>query len=237
MQIIPAIDIKGGKCVRLFQGDYAKETIYADSPVAMALKWKGQGAKMLHIVDLDGAKEGKSKIVNMVKQIINDVDLPIQVGGGIRSLDSINQLIKSGVSRIILSTVVLENIILLKEMVNLFDDKIIVSLDVNKGKLMKNGWIQKSNLNPMKLIKQLENMGIRTIIYTDVARDGTLTEPNYKMVEIIRKNTKMSLIIAGGISSIEQIKKLNAMNIDGVIIGKALYEGKINLKEVSDYVN
>ena len=161
MQIIPAIDIKGGKCVRLFQGDYAKETIYADSPVAMALKWKGQGAKMLHIVDLDGAKEGKSKIVNMVKQIINDVDLPIQVGGGIRSLDSINQLIKSGVSRIILSTVVLENIILLKEMVNLFDDKIIVSLDVNKGKLMKNGWIQKSNLNPMKLIKQLENMGIR----------------------------------------------------------------------------
>lgn len=231
MQIIPAIDIRNGKCVRLFQGDYAKETIYSDSPVNMALKWKKQGAKILHIVDLDGAIDGKPKIANIVKQIIEAVRLPIQVGGGIRGTDLINQLIESGVSKIILSTIVLENPESLKKIVNLYDDKVVVSLDVSKGKLMKKGWLQTSDLDPIQLINQLENMGINTIIFTDITRDGTLTEPNYKMVDIIRKNTKMDLIIAGGISSVEQIKKLKAMGVDGVIIGKALYEGKIILKE------
>lgn len=232
MQIIPAIDIRNGKCVRLFQGDYAKETIYSDSPVNMALKWKKQGAKILHIVDLDGAIDGKPKIANIIKQIIEAVRLPIQVGGGIRGTDLINQLIESGVSKIILSTIVLENPELLKKIVNLYDDNVVVSLDVSKGKLMKKGWLQTSDLDPIQLINKLENTGVKTIIYTDISRDGTLTEPNYKMIDIIRKNTKMGLIIAGGISSIDQIKKLKAMKVDGVIIGKALYEGQIILKEV-----
>lgn len=237
MQIIPAIDIRNGKCVRLFQGDYAKETIYADSPVDMALKWKKQGAKTLHIVDLDGARDGKSNIVNIVKQIIDSVHLPIRVGGGIRGTDLINQLIESGVAKIILSTIVLENTELLKKIIGLYGGKIVVSLDVSRGKLMKKGWLQASCIDPFKLIKQLEEIEIKTIIYTDIARDGTLTEPNYKTIDLIRGCTKMKLIIAGGISSVEQIKKLKAMGVDGVIIGKALYEGKINLKEVLKYVS
>lgn len=237
MQIIPAIDIRGGKCVRLFQGDYKKETIYADSPIAMALRWKRQRAKMLHVVDLDGAKEGNTKIINIVKQIMNTVKIPIQVGGGIRNLDSINQLIKSGVARIILSTVVLENSALLRKVVDLYGDKIIVSLDVSKGKLMKRGWQKQSNIALTSLINSIEKIGVRTIIYTDISRDGTLTEPNYKMIEQIIKSTKLNVIVAGGIASAEQLKKLKMMGIDGVIVGKALYERKINLKEVIDYVS
>lgn len=237
MQIIPAIDIKDGKCVRLFQGDYAKETIYADSPVAVALKWKKQGAKILHIVDLSGAKKGRSLIGNDLKQIVEKVSIPIQVGGGIRTPDSINQLIKSGVARVILSTYAIENIILLRKAVDLYGDSIIVSLDVLDGKLMKKGWLEQSDITLTSTIKKLGKIGVGTIIYTDITRDGTLTEPNYKMIEKMRKCTQMKIIVAGGVSSIEQINKLKIIGVDGVIIGKALYEGKINLKEVINYVS
>ncbi|MBI4973805.1 1-(5-phosphoribosyl)-5-[(5-phosphoribosylamino)methylideneamino]imidazole-4-carboxamide isomerase [Candidatus Roizmanbacteria bacterium] len=237
MQIIPAIDIKDGNCVRLFQGDYTKETIYADSPVAMALKWKKQGAKMLHVIDLSGAKKGRSMIGNDLKQIIKKVTIPIQVGGGIRTPDSINQLIKSGVAKVILSTYAIENMILLKKIVDLYGDKIAVSLDVLDGKLMKNGWLEQSDITLTSTIKKLGKMGVETIIYTDITRDGTLTGPNYKIIEKVKKCTKMRLIIAGGVSSIEQINKLKIIGVDGVIIGKALYEEKIILKEVLKYVS
>lgn len=237
MQIIPAIDIKNGKCVRLFQGDYDKETIYSSNPIEMALKWKNQGAKVIHIIDLDGAKMGKPTIINIVKQIIDKVKIPIQIGGGIRNLVSINQLIDIGITRIILGTVVLENQELLKKAFNLYGDRIIVSIDINNGKLMIKGWLQQSNLDLIQIIKQVEEIGVKTIIFTDTTRDGTLTEPNYESIELIRKNTNMKLIIAGGISSINQVKKLKAINVDGVIIGSALYEARINLKEVIKYVN
>lgn len=237
MQIIPAIDIKNGKCVRLFQGDYDKETIYSSSPIEMALKWKKQGAEMIHIVDLDGARLGKPMIINIVKQITKEVRIQIQVGGGIRNLVSINQLIDTGITKIILGTVVLENQELLKKVVNLFGDRIIVSLDVNNGKLMKKGWLEKSDFDLIPTVRQLGKNGVKTIIYTDTIRDGTLTEPNYKVIKTIRESTKLKLIIAGGISSIDQIRKLEEMKVDGVIIGKALYEGRIDLKEVIKYVN
>lgn len=237
MQIIPAIDIRNGKCVRLFQGDYAKETIYADSPVDMALKWKKQGAKKLHIVDLDGAKNGELINFEVIKNIISETRLPVQIGGGIRNIASIKRLIEVGVSKIVLGTIVVEDKALLRTVINEYPKKIIISLDTNNNRLMIRGWRQQSCLDLITTMKQLEQIGVVAIIYTDVSRDGTLTEPNYKMIDMIRKNTKMSLIIAGGISSIEQIKKLKTMGVDGVIIGKALYEGKINLKEVLKYVS
>ncbi len=237
MQIIPAIDIKNGKCVRLFQGDFDKETIYSSSPIDMALKWENQGAKIIHLVDLDGAKIGKSKIIRIVKKIIKEVKIPIEIGGGIRNLKTVKQLINIGVTRIILGTVALENTDLLKKHIDLFGDKIIVSIDVNNGKLMKKGWLESSNLELMPSIKMLEKIGVKTIIYTDITRDGTLTEPNYKDIKLIRKTTKMNLIAAGGISSIDQIKKLKIMKVNGVIIGKSLYEGRIDLKEVIKYVS
>lgn len=237
MQIIPAIDIKDGKCVRLFQGDYAKETIYADSPVAMALRWKRQGAKKLHIVDLNGAKNGEIVNFEVIKKIIRETCLPVQIGGGIRNITSIKRLIEVGVSKIVLGTIAVEDKVLLRKLINEYQKKIIISLDANNNRLMTKGWIQTSNLDPIKLIIQLEKIGIRTIIYTDISRDGTLTEPNYKIIEQIIKNTKMNVIVAGGIASAEQIKKLKTMNVDGVIVGKALYEEKINLKEVLKYVS
>lgn len=237
MQIIPAIDIKNGKCVRLFQGDYDKETIYSSSPIEMALKWKNQGAKMIQIVDLDGAKVGKSKIIKIVEKIINNVKIPVEIGGGIRNITTVKRLFNIGVTRIVLGTVALEKINLLKKLIDLYGDRIIVSVDVNDGVLMKKGWLEKSNFGLIPTIKQIEKIGVKTIIYTDITRDGTLTEPNYESIELIRKNTNMKLIIAGGISSINQVKKLKAINVDGVIIGKALYEGKINLKEVIKYVS
>jgi len=237
MQIIPAIDIKNGKCVRLFQGDYDKETIYSSNPIEMALNWKNQGAKIIHIVDLDGAKSGKSKITKIVQKIINDVRIPVEIGGGIRNLITMKRLFNIGVTRIILGTVALEKINLLKKLIDLYGDKVIVSVDVNNGMLMKKGWLEVSNFSLIPIIKQIEKVGVKTVIFTDITRDGTLTEPNYKNITLIRKNTKMKLIIAGGISSINQIKKLQRIKVDGVIIGKALYEEKINLKEVIKYVS
>jgi len=237
MQIIPAIDIKNGKCVRLFQGDYDKETIYSNNPIEMALNWKNQGAKIIHIVDLDGAKSGKSKITKIVQKIINDVRIPVEIGGGIRNLITMKRLFNIGVTRIILGTVALEKINLLKKLIDLYGDKVIVSVDVNNGMLMKKGWLEVSNFSLIPIIKQIEKVGVKTVIFTDITRDGTLTEPNYKNIMLIRKNTKMKLIIAGGISSINQIKKLQRIKVDGVIIGKALYEEKINLKEVIKYVS
>ena len=192
---------------------------------------------MIHIVDLDGAKMGKPNIIKIVKQIVKEVRIQIQVGGGIRTFTSMYRYIEAGIERIIISTLALENKKLLKKFINSFGKKIVVSLDVKNNKLMKKGWLQPSNLDLIQAIKQIEEIGIKTIIYTDIIRDGTLTEPNYEEINLIRKNTKMNLIVAGGISSFEQIKKLKKMKVDAVIIGKALYEEKINLKEVIKYVS
>jgi len=235
MQIIPAIDIRNGKCVRLFQGDYNQETIYDSNPIKMAKKWKEQGAKILHIVDLDGARYGKPMIIDLVKELNKQIKLPIQVGGGIRDLVSIYRYIDTGVMRIILGTTALEDRTLFKKAINKYREKIAVSLDIKSKTLMKRGWLEKSNYQLFPVIKQLESLGLKTLIFTDIVRDGTLTEPNYKYIELIKEKTKMKLIVTGGISSINQIKQLKKMKIDGIIIGKALYEGKINLKEVIKY--
>jgi phosphoribosylformimino-5-aminoimidazole carboxamide ribotide isomerase len=231
MKIIPAIDIKNGKCVRLFQGDYSKETIYEDDPVIVAKKWEAQGAQILHVVDLDGAKNGKAINMDIIRRLVKAVKIPVQMGGGIRDFKSIFRKFDMRAERVILGTAALEDEKLLSKAIGLYREKIIVSLDSKNGILMKNGWLEKSDSELFSALRKLENMGISSIIYTDTIKHGTLSEPNYEVIKSIRENTKMSLIVAGGISSIEQIKKLKNMNVDEVIIGKALYEGKINLKE------
>lgn len=232
MKIIPAIDIKNGKCVRLFQGDYSKETIYEDNPVVVAQKWEAQGAQQLHIVDLDGAKSGNMINSEIIQKIIGAVNIPIQVGGGIRDLTSIIRIIEVGAKSVVLGTAALENAESLIKIIDMYKERVIVSIDIKNGIVMKNGWLEKSNFTIIPTVKQMESIGVKTIIYTDVTRDGTLTEPNYEAIKSIKENTKMNLIVAGGISSIEQIKKLSKMKVEGVIVGKALYEEKINLKEV-----
>ncbi|MDO8609933.1 MAG: 1-(5-phosphoribosyl)-5-[(5-phosphoribosylamino)methylideneamino]imidazole-4-carboxamide isomerase, partial [bacterium] len=226
-----------GKCVRLFQGDFNKETIYDNDPVKVALEWKNQGAKKLHIVDLDGAKFGKLINIEIIKKIIEKTQLPVQVGGGIRDVQSFNRLYMLGINNVILGTTALENESLFKQIININKKKIIVSIDCKNGIVMKNGWLEKSYSDLIQTIKQLEEFGLEKIIYTDIKRDGTITEPNYDQIKVIKNITKMNLIVAGGITSIYQIIKLQKMKIDGVIIGKALYENKINLKEVLKNVN
>lgn len=233
MEIIPAIDIRGGKCVRLYQGDYNCETVYNDNPIVVAEEWEKQGAQMLHIVDLDGAKKGRPINTDTIAQLVKTVKIPIQVGGGIRSMDSIDELIKLGVSRIILGTSALDNSSLLVEAISSYGEKVIISLDVKNGVLMKNGWLEKSNSELFSTLQELETKGVSSIIYTDTIKDGTLTEPNYSAITLLRSKTPMNLIIAGGVSSIEQIKQLKDRRVNGVILGKALYEGKITIKEAN----
>jgi phosphoribosylformimino-5-aminoimidazole carboxamide ribotide isomerase len=234
MQIIPAIDIKNGKCVRLTQGDFAKEKIYSDDPIAVAQQWEKYGAKTIHVVDLDGAKTGVSKNLQVIKKIVKSIAIPIQVGGGIRNIETVKQLLKLGVSKIILGTIVLDDIEKIKKIATDFPTKVAVALDSKNGKLMTNGWVKQSNKNMYSVVKQLEKIGITIFIFTDITRDGTLTEPNFKEVTKLIKIVSGEIIVSGGISNIEQLKKLESLGIKKAIIGKALYERKINLKEVQN---
>lgn len=231
MIIIPAIDIKNGKCVRLTQGDFEREKVYSDNPVAIAKQWEAQGAPMLHIVDLDGAKNGILANFEVIKNITQSVDIPIQVGGGIRSLDLIKQLIKSRATRIVLGTIAVENKPLLKEMLRFFGEYICVALDVKNGELMKQGWLANSNKSVSETARKLEKIGVRRFIYTDIVTDGTLTEPNYVEIAAAIENVSVPVIISGGIATINAVKKIKSLGVKEIIIGKALYENKFTLKE------
>lgn len=231
MLIIPAIDIKNGKCVRLIQGDFENEKVYSDNPVQIAKEFENDGVKMLHVIDLDGAKAGKPTNFDIIKNIAKSVSIPIQVGGGIRTLDAIKTVLDAGISRIILGTIALDNENLLQNILSEYSSQIIVALDTKKGELMKKGWFENSDKGSITTALKLENAGVKRFIYTDVIRDGTLTEPNYNEIANLMKNVSVPLIASGGISNVSNIKHLKSIGVEGVIIGKALYEGKIDLKE------
>lgn len=231
MTIIPAIDIKNGKCVRLTQGKFDAVTIYSDDPVIMAKKWENEGVKMIHIVDLDGAEKSLPVNYEAILRIRKAVKILIQVGGGICSEKTAVEFLKMGIDRIILGTIAIDDPLLLKKLLNKFSSKIIVSLDAKNGKLMKKGWLDKTQINAIDKGLELEKEGVKRIIFTDVTKDGTLTVPNFKIIKLFLSKIKVPLIAAGGISAIESLEKLNSLGVEGVIIGKALYEGKINLPE------
>lgn len=236
MLIIPAIDIRNGQCVRLRQGDFADETIYAGDPVVVAQKWAAAGAQALHIVDLDGAKSGCLVNLEIIKAIAQQVSIPIQVGGGIQSAAMLKQLLSIGVSRVILGTLALEDEALLKRLLDIYTDQIIVSLDSKNGQLTKKGWLAATDQDLIITAQKLEKLGVKRFIYTDVLKDGTLTQPNYAGATSLLRAIGVPLIMAGGVSSIADISRLKAMKVAGVIIGKALYEGRINLQE-ANHVN
>lgn len=230
MLIIPAIDIKNGKCVRLTQGKFERAVVYGNDPVEMALRWVKMGAKILHIVDLDGAKKGFPVNIEIVRRIRKQVIIPLQVGGGINTELAADELISSGVDKIILGTVAIDNPLLLKKLLNKYSKKVIVSMDAKNGKLMKRGWLEKTGIDVVEKISELEKTGVKQFIFTDVAKDGTLTIPNYKVIKLLRSKIKVPLIAAGGISTVESLRKLREMGLEGAIVGKAIYEGKIDLK-------
>ncbi len=231
IDIIPAIDIRGGKCVSLYQGDYNDETVFSEDPVDAALKWQSFGATRLHIVDLDGAAAGELVNLDIITRIGKGMLVPTQVGGGIRSIESIEQLLKAGVDRVILSTSAVEDPRLLKEACRRFSESIIVSIDVREGMVAIRGWQEETILEATEFAEMMLEHGVKRFIHTDISRGSTLTEPNFTAIADIIKFTRRPVIAAGGISSILHLQMLKQLGAEGAIVGKALYTGAINLKQ------
>lgn len=231
MEIIPAVDLRNGKCVRLYQGDYAQETVFSDEPAAMARRWQSEGARRLHLVDLDGAAEGEPRNLDAIDKILAAVDVPVQVGGGIRSLETIVQLLDLGASRAILGTAAIEDPSLVKEACRRFGEQIIVGIDARDGMVATRGWLQQSSVTAGELANRMVDLGARRFIYTDISRDGTLTGPNFEAVAELLTHIGVPVIAAGGISSIEHLTKLAGLGVEGAIVGRAIYTGDLKFKE------
>ena len=232
MILFPAIDIRDGKCVRLIQGDYDQEIIYNDSPTAMALEWEKQGADYIHVVDLDGAKTGNSLNREAIQAIAKSISIPVQVGGGIRSMEIIDAHIASGVSRVIIGTAAIQDKPFLKQAVEKYGDKIAVSIDARQGFVATDGWTETSDVLAVDLLNELEEIGVKTVIYTDILKDGMMQGPNFHELEMMDKVSSIDIVASGGVSTEQDIVQLRELDLYGAIIGKALYEGKISLEKV-----
>jgi phosphoribosylformimino-5-aminoimidazole carboxamide ribotide isomerase len=236
MKIFPAIDIKDKKCVRLIKGDFDNKTEYETSPIDQAGKYKDHGFKNLHIVDLDGALTGNTVNLDIIHKILNKFHLKIEVGGGIRSIDSIKKYVDSGVEKVILGSAAIKNKEFLKEACTKFKDKIALGLDAKDGNLSVSGWKENLNIKISDFLKEVNDFGVSRLIYTDINRDGTKGSPNFNETVKIAEISKCPVIISGGVSSINDIKKakeLNNKNIEGIIVGKAIYDGDIKLDELA----
>ncbi len=231
MIIFPAIDMKDGKCVRLEQGLFDKVTVFGENPVEMAKKWESEGGEFLHLVDLDGAKDGVPKNLEIIKEICKSINIPIQLGGGIRNKETVKILLDAGVSRVIVGTMAINNMELLKELVTEYGEKIVVSIDAKDGLVAVDGWVNVSEVDSIDLVRELETIGVKTIVYTDIAKDGMMEGPNFDIYKTLSESTKIDVIASGGVSSIENVEKLKKMNMYGAIIGRALYTGDIKMKD------
>ena len=240
MKILPAIDIKDKKCVRLIKGDFENKTEYETSPLDQARKYKDFGFKNLHIVDLDGALTGHTANLELIQKIVNKYDLKIEVGGGVRTLDSIKRYVEVGVEKVILGSAAIKNKIFLKEACIKFKNKIALGLDAKDGNLSVSGWKENLNIKALDFLKDVNSYGVSRLIYTDINRDGTKSSPNFEETIKIANVSNCPVIISGGVSSMNDIKaakKLNNKNIEGIIIGKAIYDGDIKLDILAKEVN
>ena len=239
MIIFPAIDIKDGKCVRLVKGNFDKMTSYNNTPFDQAKIFFENGFKNIHIVDLDGALHGQSSNSNIVKEILRNLKLKIQIGGGIRTIDDIENWVNSGVDKVIIGTAAVENKDLLKTACEQFKDKIAISLDVKDGRIFLSGWKKQTNILAADFVKEIKNFGVSRIIYTDINKDGTKKGPNIKDTIELSSKVKIPFIISGGVSSIEDIKRIKSIsnsNIEGVIVGKSIYDGDIKINELAKHI-
>lgn len=233
MIIYPAIDIRGGRCVRLTEGRFDQETVFADNPADMARKWAAAGAEYLHVVDLDGAVAGKSVNLEVVTNIVKTVNIPVQLGGGIRSLTNIEQVLKAGVSRVILGSVAVRNPELVREACRQFGSRIVVGIDARDGQAAVDGWEVSGGVGAEELAKKMAEAGVTRIIYTDISRDGTLQGVNVTATASLAKAAGIPVIASGGVKSLDDITALKAANfqggIEGVIVGKAIYTGAVDV--------
>lgn len=239
MLLLPAIDLRDGKCVRLVEGKLDKETVYSDQPVDTAKHWQSLGAQYLHVVDLDGAFAGLPKNLAIIKAIVAALNIPVQVGGGIRDLKTIKLLLDAGVSRVILGTAAIESPDLIQRAVEEYQDKIVVGIDARDGKAAVQGWAVESVVSATRLAEEMKAIGISRVVFTDISRDGTLTGPNLAATGDLAQATGLKVIASGGVSNLadlQQLKQLRAAGVEGAIIGKALYEGKIDFSEALQLV-
>ncbi len=231
MEVIPAIDLRGGRCVRLIQGDYDRETVFSDDPIATAQRWASEGAPRLHVVDLDGAREGRPVNDAVVREIIAAVSVPVQVAGGVRDLDAVQRWIDAGADRVILGTAAVRDPELAAEAARKHGERIVVSVDGRDGLFAGQGWREQTNQRVDELLRRFYELGVRRFVYTDIGVDGTLTSPNYAAVELLLRATPAPLIAAGGVADVEHLVRLAALGVEGAIVGRALYEGRVRLPD------
>ena len=232
MKLYPAIDIKNGQCVRLRQGQFQDVEVYSNTPAKVAELWQSKGASYIHIVDLDGALAGHSVNDDAIKEIVNTVNVKIQVGGGIRTIKDIDSKLALGISRVIIGTKAVENPAFIKEAINAFGpEAIVVGIDAKAGMVAIEGWEKVSNYNAVTLALQMRDMGVKTIVYTDISKDGMLQGPNIIHTKEMVEATGLDIIASGGISSLKDLESLNEIKVEGTIIGKALYENKFDLSD------
>ncbi|MFL5245231.1 MAG: 1-(5-phosphoribosyl)-5-[(5-phosphoribosylamino)methylideneamino]imidazole-4-carboxamide isomerase [Gemmataceae bacterium] len=232
MQIYPAIDLRGGRCVRLRQGDYKQETVFGDDPAAMARRWVEAGATWLHLVDLDGAKEGRPVNGASVRQIVKAAGVPCQLGGGLRSEDHIGEALGWGVKRIILGTRALKDPVWLNQVSTRYPEQIVLGIDAKEGQVATDAWHETSSVSALALAKKCADWPLAAIVYTDISRDGMLEGPNFERLAEIAETVPLPIIASGGVTTIEDIRRLAQLKLSGCIIGRALYEGQLDLKTV-----
>lgn len=231
MRIYPAIDIKDGKCVRLFKGQFSDVTVYGDSPAEMAKKWEAQGGEYIHVVDLDGALRGHGVNADIIKNICSSVNVPVQTGGGIRTMEDIEAKLSCGISRVIIGTKAVSDREFVKRTIDKYGEKIVIGIDAKDGMVAIEGWEKTSNFTAIEFAEKMVSIGVKTIVYTDIATDGTLAGPNVSAMSEMVKAVNADIIASGGIGSLEHIKSLMPTGVEGVIVGKALYTEKVNLTE------
>jgi len=240
MKIFPAIDIKDKKCVRLIKGNFDNKTEYEMSPIEQAGKYKDKGFKNIHIVDLDGALTGNTVNLETIQEIVNKYDLQIEIGGGVRSVESIKKYVEVGVEKVILGSAAIKNKDFLKEACKKFKNKIALGLDAKEGKLSAFGWKENLNIKTIDFLKEVNDFGVSRIIYTDINRDGMKTSPNFEETINVADISNCPVVISGGVSSISDIKKakeLNNKKIEGIIVGKAIYDGDIKLDDLAKEID
>lgn len=231
MDVIPAIDLRGGRCVRLTQGDYDRETVFSDDPVEVARRWEAQGATRIHVVDLDGAREGQPINGAIVQKIIEAVEPPVQIAGGVRTLDAMQTWLDIGADRVILGTAAVRDPELAAEAARRHGDRIVVSIDARGGVVAIEGWKEETKLDAESFLQKLSALGVRRFVYTDINRDAMLESPNYEMVEKMVRATERPLIAAGGVADVENLVRLAELGVEGAIVGLALYDGRVKLPE------
>lgn len=232
MQIIPAIDILDGNCVRLIQGDFEQDTIFSTDPLQMAIKWQSEGADIIHLVDLNGAKTGTSHNKYVIQNIVQNIHIPVQVGGGIRDLHTAQEMINLGVEKLVLGTSAINNPKLIDELLNdIAPERIIIALDGRDGRIAINGWQHQTDIGVLDLAAEMISNGIQRIMYTDISKDGVLEGPNLEITQQLTEISDLSVIASGGISSLEDIQRIKDIGCEGAILGKALYTGILKLSD------